>query len=280
MDELLVVRTTKKRADGPSPRPLIAEVSQPDAVNSSSEVLNLLRGEPDLQTVHQCLECLTRGSADGDSFDIRFPSPLAAQITHALTSNIIPNYWAPLQKDTSSKSTKQLLKKVLRTVSGLGAILAQLKSFIAERSDGEKLGSTEKGVDQGRALVQVLEEIFDDELINDICRDIFLDAPKPQQKLLLRDFVQLIASGRIISTIAETEPMVCKSDQQSRRSWLSSGSDYSRWLSRSIAQMVKELELGCEQEAMWATTSQMLGNALSLGYTGMSMGTRIASIPH
>lgn len=272
MDELLVVRTTKKRSDGPSPRPLIVEVSQPDTVNRPSEVLNLLRGEPDLQTVHQCLECLTRGSDDGDSFDIRFPSPLAAQITHALISNIIPNYWAPLQKDTSSRSTKHLLKKVLRTVSGLGAILAQLKSFIAERNAGEKLGNAENGADQGCALVQVLEEIFDDELINDICHDISIDAPMPQQNLVLRDFVQLIASGRIISTIAEAYAMIRKSDQQSTRSWLSSGSDYSRWLSRSIAQMANALELGCEQEAMWAATSQMLGNALSLGYTGMYIG--------
>lgn len=278
MDDLLAVRVTKKTADGPPPRPLIAEIFQPAALDSPREILDVLRREPDLHTVHRCLERLSRTPDDGESFDLRFPSPLAAQITHSLVSNIIPHYWAQLREDTSSKSTKKLLKKALRNVSGIGAILAQLKSFNTERNAGEKPGNPKEQTDEGSDLVQVLEYIFDGDLVNDICHDVSIDAPKPKQTLLWRGFVQLIASSRIISTIAEAEGIMAQSYTNLRRSWLSSGSEYSRWLSRSTAKMAQTLILGSEQEAMWEAAAQILGNALSLGYTGLSRGLGDASI--
>jgi len=266
-----VVRTSRITHGQPSTQALITEVSQTSVETSRNDILDLLRSDPDLETVHQCLKYLTQRPKYGGTFDIRFPNPLVAQITHALVSIIIPTYWPQFRQDASSKDLKQLLLRAVRNLPALGAILAQLKTTSIGGNSSQTLRRSNEGDEQGSYLIQVIEELFDDNLITDVCHDISNDAPRQQQKLLWRDFIQVVASARIISTVAEYENSRSKVGQTLQRSWLSSGSDYSRWISRNIVKMVLGPDLEPENETMWQVASQMLGNAFSIGYIGKSL---------
>jgi len=266
MDDLLVVRTSRTLQGPPSPQPLITEVSPGSVENSHKEILDLLRSDPDLQSVHRCLKYLTQRPENRETFDIRFPNPLVAQIAHALVSIIIPTYWPQFRQDASLKETKQLLLCAVRNIPALGAILAQLKTTSVGGNNSQTLRRSNEGDEQGLYLVQVIEELFDDNLIANICDDISNDGPQQQRKLLWRDFVQAVASTRIVSTVAEYENSRSKVGQTLERSWLSSGADYSQWLSRNIVKMVLGLDLEPENETMWQVASQILGNAFSMGY--------------
>lgn len=271
MDELLVVRSTKKTKNEDASRPPISELADPPTeIRSPGEVLDLLKAEPDSQTLYNCLVYLSKTSSDGESFDVRFPGPLAAQITHALVSNIVPNYWPQICEDRSSKCTKDLLIQVLRNVPGIGAILAQLKSFNASQGQGQKLGKAEGEAELGLSLIQVLGAILGDDFVDLVGGDILRDAPQRQQKPLWKDFIQLVASSRVVSTVAEAEDVIARSNQTSARSWLSSGSEYSRWLARSITRMVAALK-DEPDGTMWEAASRIFGNVLSLGYIGMPL---------
>jgi telomere length regulation protein len=146
MESFLTPVSTSYKSPG---RPLeneLVEVRKPLEVISKptskaatpAEALEILRNEPDYETLISTLRYLTKDNSD---FNITSPSPLAAQLVHVIVANIVPNYWNVFQESHSGvKARKQGLSKTasdlevllfcLRSVTGLNAILLNLKQAI------------------------------------------------------------------------------------------------------------------------------------------------------
>jgi telomere length regulation protein len=265
-DLLLEIRTSKSPSNKlPPVQTLVAPIAQ---IESPDNVLDLLKADPDIQTLQSCLEYLVEKQTDTNSFDIRFPSPLGARIINVLVTRIIPSYWPDLGNDKTSKRVKSLLASSLQSVPGIGAILARLRLFIATQGGAQGVGKATKQVESYQTLIQTLEEgLKGDKILVRLCRDTLLNAPEPQRRPLWNELLGFLASGRIISTVAEAENIAKKSSNSIQYSWLSRGTEYSRWFAHNIVEVALWNESGKEQ--IGDATSQVLRRALSLGYSGM-----------
>ena len=112
MEDLLIpVSTAYKKSKVELNEPLV-EVRKPvhDLSNSllrpstPEEALDVLRAEPDLESLSDTLKYLIHDAPSTSKFHITHPSPMAAQIINVLVSSILPNYWAVLRETSSSSS--------------------------------------------------------------------------------------------------------------------------------------------------------------------------------
>jgi len=268
-DLLLEIRTGKSPSNEPSSKvPAQTLVAPVTDIESADHVLGLLKSDPDIQTLESCLEYLVEKKIDGSSFDIQFPSPLGARIINVLVTSIIPTYWPDLGNDRTSKHIKNLLIRSLQSVPGIAAIFARLKFFIATQGSAQGPRTATEQVENYQNLIRTLEEVLQgDVVLVKLSKDVLLNAPNAQRRPLWNELLLLLASSRIISTVAESEDIVKKSSDSIQYSWLSRGAEYSRWFARNIAEMASRNDPSEDQ--LWDATSQVLRRALSLGYNGI-----------
>lgn len=261
-DLLLEIRTKKSPSNKLSQEiPIQTLDATVNDIETPDNVLDFLKADPDIQTLESCLEYLVEKRIDGNSFDIRFPSPLGARIINVLVTSIIPSYWHDLGNDKTSKRIKGLLINSLQSVPGIGSIVARLRFFIATQ------GGANRQVESYQTLIQALEETLQgDEILVKLSKDVLSDAPDAQRRLLWNELLRLLASSRVISTVAEAEDNAKKAGTTIQDSWLSRGAGYSRWLARNIVEMAPWNE---SSKQPWDATSQVLRKALLLGYSGM-----------
>lgn len=266
MNDLLVEIRTKKNPSSNSPpkvppETLVVPVAD---IESADNVLDLLKADPDIQTLERCLEYLVEKQIDGHSFNIRFPSPLSARIINVLVTSVIPSYLPDLGNDKTSKHVKSLLIDSLQSVPGIGAIVARLRFFIATQGSAE----TARHADNYQTLIQTLGETLQGKkVLIKLSNDVLLNAPDPQRRPLWNELLTLLASSRIISTVAEAEGIMKRLSNGIQYSWLSRGPEYSRWIARNVVEMALWNE--SRKEQLWDATCQVLRKALSLGYNGM-----------
>ncbi len=258
-DLLLEIRTGKSPSNKSTPTVPVQTLVTP--VADLENVLDLLKADPDIQTLESCLEYLVEKRIDGNSFDIRFPSPLGARIINVLVTSIIPSYWPDLGNDETSKRVKSLLIDSLQSVPGIGAIIARLRFFIATQGNAQAAAVYQ-------TLIQTLDEVLQgDRVLVKLSKHVLLNAHDAQRRPLWNELLMLLASSRIISTVAEAEGIMKKSSNSIQYSWLSRGAEYSRWVARNIVEMALWNESGNQQ--LSDATSQVLRRSLSLGYNGM-----------
>ncbi|KAF2400397.1 hypothetical protein EJ06DRAFT_428657 [Trichodelitschia bisporula] len=273
MDDFLrPVQTTRLLSKSSTPAKI--PVTQASTVASPRDVLTVLRESPDIDTVRKALKFLQRQS--NDVFNLKQPGALAAQILHVLASKTVPDFWALLESDDSLKSTRTALVACFDSVSGLGALVARLKVLItAHKSLGKE--DEGRGFSQAQSLISLLDELLRPEsFVGDVWKTV-AGAGKTQQPILWREFVSLVASGRIVSTVAEADAILQKSGQRTADTWLASGSAYAKWLAASLAAVADEAS--SDDAELWMALGQMFRKSLSLGYSGVIIEELLQALP-
>lgn len=275
MDELLrpVSRTYVKSEV--TKEPLLQKVhasSRPASTpkfkpTSLQDIVEALSHEPDYDTLISALRFVIEGGPVGEHFNVGAPGPEAARIIQILVTEIVPNYWAVIKESSpeGEASDLALLLDSLRSLAGLNAILLRLRTLTQE----QKLQATEvKRSDvllNLRITLELLCEILGgDDSLSSLWANTSATADDMKQRILSRDFVNVIAGGRTISFSAEAESLISQ-ETKGETVWVADGIEYTKWLTRNIISWSKRAELPVEK-----LLADLLSKALRLGYSGTS----------
>lgn len=236
------------------------DISAPDSV------AEVLKSEPDYDTLISVLSTLLREQDKSEGFKIGLPGPQAAKIIQVLVTEIVPNYWTLLQESSTEDegSDIELLLGVLRNVAGINAILLRIKTLIQGKR-AEAPGSKRSDIDLNLsiALDLLCEVLRGDNRIQQIwvATVIGLDATK--HRILSRELVNIMGDGRIISLSAEADSIISQ-ESKDRPVWTAIGMEYSDWLARNIIAWSKKVVTAEERKL----TADLLAKCLRLGHQG------------
>lgn len=280
MDGLLTaVSTTYRARDVPS----LAEEKPPSPIklvaHSPEEALEILRHEPDFNSLAAVLRFLSREvRAKAGLSNIAVPSPIGAQLVQVLVAEIAPNYWTVLREEGSDKSEEraqgttrsdlQNFLLCLRSIPGVNAVLLRLRAFTleakAEKKDVKRPDLTANLRITLELLCALLEGPESPARIW-VSSAAAADSPA-KRKPLAQEFLTLLGSGRVISWAAEAEEVIKNTDKGSKESlfWITNRAEYCTWLTRSVAEWI-----ACDESTEDAKLcSEVLARALRLGDTG------------
>lgn len=243
------------------------------SLSSPEDVLDVLKSAPGRQLLGRALRWLTCSERNSDGFNIKMPCPKAAQIIHVLVNSIIPNYWTSFNQDHNSDPPreKRLLVRCLRSVAGIGALISRLRlliSLLKESQAHAKIGNPNKGQPLEELLDVVRNVLEEDGFTPLIWNDISTCTSQSSLKSLQwKEFLALVASGRILSLTSEATIILNGSDSSTKAGiWVADGNQYATWLGRNIQEMMKTVTADDVECAK--AISQLLSKALILGYTG------------
>ena len=211
----------------------------------------------------------SRNNNDTD-FNVRIPSPKAAQIVFVLIHDVIPHYWGVIEhsRDRSHVKVKINLIRCLRNVAGIAAIAGRLQVLLKELP--HQIKARQSGhIEQITNLLHVLDCVLrGDEFFLNIWRDLNQScADRSKRNLLWKELVSLLASGKILSLSGEADHVANEASSSIKENvWLADGRDYAIWLGRNcscmITSSVEEVDETIEYLA------QIFGRALKIGYPG------------
>jgi telomere length regulation protein len=250
----------------------VAETSTSVQISSPEQILEILKGEPDYDTVISSLQFLSK---ETETFSLTKPGPLSAQMTQVLVVDIAPNYWVLLKDATSDTSTTnrdlELLLECLRSITGINAIIVRLRALIQEHKSqpkGPKRSDVLLNID---ILLQLLTSLLKpDTAAYSLWRSTVEKENAPMKtRALTHELVALLAGGRIVSVAAEADDILKQDAETWTPVWVGDGLEYSKWLGRSVVRWAKE---STNDESV-KTCSEVLTKALRLGYSGKSIAT-------
>jgi telomere length regulation protein len=288
MEGLLTPVSTSYKSLDQGEEDILVEVKNPEKLppkpafkaSSPTEALEILKNEPDHETLVSTLRSLNEDSSD---FSITSPSPLAAQLVHVIVSSIVPNYWNLLFNGTKSLAKKrakskklsdlELVLSCLRSSTGLNALLLNLKQLIQQSKETKKAVGGPNIPDVLTILLQVLTEVIkDDETVEEISNSIWNTAtPSLKQKAVWNEFLSTVGTGKIVGLAAEAEDVANGlSKKVDEKYWIADGRAYSSWLARNITHWARSLHP--DSEIGHKCCGELLGRAFRLGYTGKLVG--------
>jgi telomere length regulation protein len=242
---------------------------EPNALATSpQEALRILKERPNIVDIEKVLKFLLE--TKNDSFDIKAPGALAAQVIQVLITQTAPDFWQQLRSEKSLGATKRTLLDCIRSVSGLGAILSRLKLLTAAIKNSPKEGNGAISPEQLQILVEIIEALLNgDELFLKIWMENISSTPtnSARRAILWKEFTSVVASSRLMAAVAEAEDILQASTKKSKGTWIAKGSDYTRWIGRNISNMISNADLNDSE--LWNGAAGMCSKALVLGYTGM-----------
>ena len=235
-------------------------------------VINLLNHQPSVHSLSQALQFLSKTcfTKREDGFNILLPNPKSAQVVYSLVNDILPHFWPSLSKpqDPEAIKPRNRLLQCLRSSSGLGAILTCLRSKIDEIQ-----GNKSKENDALKVFCDFLQYLLHG--------DVFLlvlwtslysfETRHGRAEMSWKELVNVIASGRLISTAAESEALLREKSVDIHESiWIADGALFAKWLGQNLRHMVQNLD-----EHRWGNGGQQsvllcFSRALGLGYTSES----------
>ena len=268
-DFLTAVSTVSLRSKPTSNNLIVEEVNQDrpkartvrKAPTSTDEVLQLLRSSPDTDALHDLLLFLNQPSQQSAGFDIKIPTPSSAKVVNELINTTLPDFWG------SHDQTNLLIIGCLRSVAGIGAVLAKIRLLISQHKSSRQ---SVKGSDATRPLSD-LTSVFSQLLNSDnLAQNVYTDIDKlvenqAKRSLLWKEFLALVGTGKIIAAAAEAEDTVKSIEGQHEPSWLSNGTKYSAWLSRNVCTMLQQTT---RDISTIKAAAQLCGKALGIGYPG------------
>lgn len=292
MDELLTpVSTTYRKSTAleeplfrqvkiSSPNPSVSE-RPPEAriqvVTSLDQVIEILKSQPGYDTLIAGLRFL----GDDETGGRLSVGPKSASAIQLLVAEIGPNYWPLLSEgslpgnDDVSESLDptttdaELYLRCLRNITGLNALLSQIKAFVLECKSISK-GPARPDIDlQLSLLLQILAAVLaGDRALRTIwlCSIAGLASTvhiKVQQQI----FTSIVVGGRLQSVAAEAHSCIEAQAKHGTSRWISDGTSYTRWAARNIVAWA--LSGDDEHEALPPALFQ---RAMTLGYPGSYTG--------
>lgn len=243
----------------PAPAPTSLVQSHHEEVDSPESALKILRSQPDTDALEDVLVYLS-GRKSRDGFNIRIPSPFSAMIINELISTTIPDFWDGID------GLKALLLTCLRSVAGIGAVLSRLRLLVSQYKPSAGGADAERPI---LDMISVMSELLTGQDTSyGIWSDIsFLVENQARQVLLWKEYLNYVASGKIISAVAQAEDITKLRTTLSEGLWLSNGSIYSAWLGTNIASMIRRPSSLNNAPSMKAA-AQLCGKSFGIGYAG------------
>lgn len=273
---------TRTDADHPEDQLVPVEAQKPEkpafAIRSPEDALEALRAKPDEATLGRALCWLNRPAQKVDDFNIKKPGPRAAQIIFALVNDIVPDYWGNLSGQGGQNT--RLLVQCLRSVAGIGAITSRLRLLLTLLKDSQK--PTQITVVSKTQPVEILLSVLEtvlakEDFLTTIWQSIQgYKTPSSQKSLQWKEFVSLMASGKVLSIASEANLALGDLSSNIKDwSWVGDGTQYSRWLGKCMQHALKAVNVD-DVEGQKAL-SQLLSKGFTLGYKGGPNGCHYRS---
>jgi telomere length regulation protein len=267
MDELLRPVTTKITVVEETKFASDEALQLPDVIKNPEDALHILKESPTWAQVQKVLEYLT-DSENGD-YNIKQPGALAAQLIQALVTQTLPNFWSELKREKAPARTKSKFLDTLLSVSGIGALFSRIKILTAACKLNPNPGETAISPLQLEAVLETIEELLKSGTVfGSIWTDCVLHSETvPRRTVLWKEFVSLVASGKLMSSFAEAEDVLKTSNSRYKTMWISKGTEYTRWLAQNVSHMIKASSTMSAE--IFSAAKMMCSKALALGYSGM-----------
>ncbi|RFN53077.1 DNA replication checkpoint protein tel2 [Fusarium flagelliforme] len=292
MDDLLTPVSTTYLKPRKESEPLFTEVktsssTQPEprkisAISKADDAIDVLKNQPDYDSLISVLQFLTNSKPSSDSFSLSTPSPKSALIVHLLVSEIGPNYWTLLHEGTSDGGTQptgaltrdaELFLGCVRSLTGINAIITQIRTLIQESRMG---GKEEKRSDlslNASILLSILSAALNSYEAMSV---IWASSTKGianhgLQRIQSQKLASVLTNGQIVSTSAEALGIIGRDRERDDTKWIADGLQYSKWVGSSIVSWVKSSP---EADAT-AFASELFQKSLSLHHSESLMRTVI-----
>lgn len=271
MDDLLTpVSTTylkSKKEEEPfftevKPAKKIEPATQSTPVTSDDVALDVLKAQPDYESLISTLEYLVRASS------LHVPNPKSAAIVQTLVTEIAPNYWALLSEGSGDGDSTdfQLFVQCLRSVTGINALISHLRALVQESKSGSR--------EVTRSDISMHLGIFLDMMStvlsgNDTIRAIWMTssaslATEALRKVQSQALLSALTSGKLLSITGEAAALFGKDQLPTNAVWVTDGLEITKWIARNVAIWAKSQP----DDTSTQFCSTMLQRAMSLGYPG------------
>ena len=224
-------------------------------------LLQKFRSQPDAETVVSVLRSLSFGSEPSPLLDLYAPGPSQSQVIKVLVNVITPSFW-PVFNDRE----KALLVSCLSSVSGIAALTERIRALSHLLS---KPQFSSGDLEEIKILLNVEGTLFNGD---DVSFRIWLRLSSSattdiKRELAWKEYVRLVASGKVTSTVSQAEDVVKTREPTFKQTWLSSGAEFANWLGRNVAQLMQQRSsLTDAPSALAKATTDFLSKALSFGY--------------
>ncbi|KAI9680174.1 MAG: telomere binding protein [Trizodia sp. TS-e1964] len=237
------------------------------SVASVDEAINALCSSPDRPLLWQSLKFVDPDRKKVTKFNISLPSSQAAQLLKPMVDHIIPTYWTELK--ASPKELKTFLR-CIQNVSGIGAILAKLKSILSKSKYGKGQSAATNISPQLSEYIEVLSfTLQGNKFLSALWERIFEGQnAEIYAQGLWKELVTLLCKGRLLSISAEaTQFLKASSEKLDTDFWVGNGANYSEWIGENVAFIASKYPP--EESILWKSLGEFAGQALGLGYTGL-----------
>ncbi|KAI9760076.1 MAG: hypothetical protein M4579_001909 [Chaenotheca gracillima] len=297
MEDLLTplrsVKITHKQAEENALVPARSQASrshQSLQISNLDDALQLLRSKPSKDDLTTTLRYLENESKQNST--IHTPSPRAAQLANLLVGTVIPDFWNTFKSkdslDFNERSAQELpvlsaevhiFLTCLKTVPGLGAIIARLRSLLTLFGDSKDKAKSSVYAQHLSDLLEVTTLLLnDDNYVWVIWQNSSRLRDIPTKLVALwKEFISLICMGKLLSTAAEASTVLEKSAAETPPNyWISDGARYSRWLGRNVHHML--ICMDAEDQTSLVSLAQFLGRSLSLGYSDQLVSEMLSGL--
>ncbi|KAI9656079.1 MAG: telomere binding protein [Bathelium mastoideum] len=241
-------------------------------VTSPEDALKILKAGPTSGELFIVLDYLKISQRRQDGFTIYVPEPKATQIVHVLVNDIVPSYWPTINERTTKKSRqttpnalKTSLVECLRSLPGIGSLIARLKLLI---TGPLKDGTKKQAVDE---TLDVLQEVLSMYTLADDLQigSLLYAQDQTKRTVYWKEVVNLRASGRIVATAAQAEDVIKDSRHAPSARWIANGSQYATSLGEQLG---NALLIVIRDPKSWEAAganrllAQFTGKSLNMGY--------------
>jgi telomere length regulation protein len=244
----------------PKPQPISSKADKIDAsaVQGPEDALQLLRSEPDTDSLLSTLKRLSSVSGLQVDFDIHSPSPMGAQIVNAIVSSIVPTFWSALEEQD-----RALITAALRNVAGINSVIARIQLLISQTKNFK----AQDHLPALRDVFDVANSLFKgDDRVSTLWTGLRRSTQdKMKRDLAWKECSSLLGSGKVSNVLAEAEDVLrSNGGDHAPKSTIANAHHYATWLGSNIAQSL-ELEDQDSREDTRSAVAVLFARALSLG---------------
>lgn len=274
MDELLTPVSTTYLKAKKDEEPLFTEIKpaskveprpKNERIESEDEALDILRAQPDYDSLISSLKYLDRASS------LRVPTPKSAAIIQALVTEIAPNYWTLLSEGSEDGEIHhlELFVQSLQSVTGINALISHLRALLQESKSTARESRRPDISLHLHIFLEILAAIFRGE---DAIRTIWSAstsklATEALRKVQSHALLSALTNGKLLSVTGEASSTVGKDQLSLTATWVTDGLEVSRWIGRNVVAWVKEQP----EEASFQFCSSLIQRSMSLGYPGWTL---------
>jgi telomere length regulation protein len=249
-------------------------------VTSLDDAIQVLKSQPEYGELIATLRFLTGTDKNGQPGKTKLvPDPKSAALVQLLVTDIATNYWPLLAEGSieggsstesgSLSSDASLFVQCLRSITGLNALVVQIKAFTQEIKSQSKDNRRPDLPLNLRLLLDLLAAVLaGDEAVHLIWSTSTAGcSSEVQLKGQAQALVSVLTNGRLQATAAEAFEHVDEKGPRVESRWIGDGLEYTRWMGRNISRWAVE---SSDDQKDFELLSALFQRALSMGYQGRS----------